>query len=211
MAHQTAPQAANSKAGWLLRGEENELNRPAWSETCTLQCSNRFKAAQHADSSVVGAGIGNGVDMRAGGDRRQIHFRPLPAGERIANRILGDRKRSFRAKAFDIGTRAQIGLVEHNAGHHWRLLFGDKRQRSELAAEPVDLKHGNNAGLRSHNASSSSQWVPAPVFVNQIFCRLLADCTEPLRAVGRHPDKVACLHRIPSIPEAINATAFKHE
>src|SRR5258708_15930179 len=57
----------------------------------------------------------------------------------------------------------------------------------------------------------SRKRVTIPVFVNQVLCRGLAQCAEPLWAVGRHPDKIACLDRIPVVSEAVNAAAFEHQ
>ena len=53
-----------------------------------LQDANRFKAAQHADASVVQAGVGNGVDVRAGTDGRKLRIAALPAGECVADCVL---------------------------------------------------------------------------------------------------------------------------
>ncbi len=50
-----------------------------------------------------------------------------------------------------------------------------------------------------------------PVFVDQILGRGLAQGAKPLRAVGRHPDKIAGLDGIPTIAQAVDAAAFEHQ
>src|SRR5215475_14752912 len=67
------------------------------------------------------------------------------------------------------------------------------------------------AADRSLVSSRRLQRVPVPVFVNEIFRRHFADGTEPLRAPGAHPDKVTSGDGIPSITEAVDASAFEHE
>src|ERR1700677_1603768 len=60
-------------------------------------------------------------------------------------------------------------------------------------------------------ASSHPERMPAPVFVDQIFGRVLAERAEPLRTICAHPDEVAGFHRVPSVAEAIDAAAFEHQ
>ena len=50
-----------------------------------------------------------------------------------------------------------------------------------------------------------------PVFINEIFCGLLTDGTEPLRAPRAHPDEIAGGGGIPRVAEPIDAAAFEHE
>src|ERR1700722_2902878 len=65
----------------------------------------------------------------------------------------------------------------------------------------------------SHLRSSSraSQWMPVPVFVDQVFRRHLPDCTKPLRTPGTHPDEIAGSHGIPRVAQPVNAAAFQHD
>src|SRR5204862_4201995 len=57
----------------------------------------------------------------------------------------------------------------------------------------------------------ASSRMAIPVLVNQVFRRLLAECTEPLRAVGRHPDEIAGLDGIPLRSKKVDAAAFEHQ
>src|SRR3984885_10343238 len=57
----------------------------------------------------------------------------------------------------------------------------------------------------------SGKWVTIPVFVDQVLGGGFAQGAEPLRAVGRHPDKVSGLDRVPVVSETVDATAFEHE
>src|SRR5450756_1288045 len=54
---------------------------------------------------------------------------------------------------------------------------------------PVARDADSSAALR--NEKVLEEWVPVEVFVDEIFCGLLPDGSEPLRTVGRHPDEVA--------------------
>ena len=56
-----------------------------------------------------------------------------------------------------------------------------------------------------------SQRMTAPVFVDEVFRRPLAQRAKPLRAIGAHPDEVAGLDRIPRVAEAVDAAAFEHQ
>src|SRR5215471_14226424 len=58
---------------------------------------------------------------------------------------------------------------------------------------------------------SRSERMPAPVLVDEILRRLLAQGAEPLRTVGSHPDEITSRDRIPRIAEAIDAAAFEHQ
>ena len=53
--------------------------------------------------------------------------------------------------------------------------------------------------------------MPVPIFVDEIFCRSLAQGAEPLGAKRRRPDKVALCDRVPMITQAIDAAAGKHQ
>src|SRR6266853_1949959 len=53
--------------------------------------------------------------------------------------------------------------------------------------------------------------MPVPVLIDEIFCRNLTDSSEPLRAPGSHPNKIARGDWIPRVAEAINTAAFEHD
>ena len=86
--HHAAAQAADAEAGRLLGGEDDQLDRSPRLEAKFLQDANRFQAAEHADASVVQAGIGNGVDVRARADGRKLGIAALPARKRVADCVL---------------------------------------------------------------------------------------------------------------------------
>ncbi len=50
-----------------------------------------------------------------------------------------------------------------------------------------------------------------PIFINEVFRRALADGSEPLGAVGAHPDEIAGGDGVPVVAEAVDAAAFEHE
>ena len=68
----------------------HEFDGAAGLESELLQNADGFEAAEHADAAVVEAGIGNGVDVGAGADGRQVRFGALPAGEGVADGVFGD-------------------------------------------------------------------------------------------------------------------------
>ena len=57
-----------------------------------LQSADRFQTAEHADRTVEAAGVGDGVDMRAGGDGREGIVGPPPAREGVADGIFANRQ-----------------------------------------------------------------------------------------------------------------------
>jgi hypothetical protein len=50
-----------------------------------------------------------------------------------------------------------------------------------------------------------------PGFVDQIFGGHLSQRTEPLWAIGSHPDEIAGGDRVPAITEALDALTFEHQ
>src|SRR5579871_1846901 len=58
---------------------------------------------------------------------------------------------------------------------------------------------------------SPSERMPPPILVDEVLGRLPADGSEPLRAVGRHPDEVAGLDGIPRIAQPVDPAAFEHQ
>ena len=114
--------------------------------------------------------------------------RAVPARKGVADGVFAHCKPGVVAKVLHVGARAQVGLAEDDARHHRRLGLGDLRKRVQFCDQAVDRELGRAVCHRSR-----SQRMPAPVFVDEILRRLLAQRAKPLRAVGRHPDEVAGL------------------
>ncbi len=91
-AQHPATQATQAEARGLLRGKEQELDRSLRRKATLLQSADRLQAAQHTDRAVEFAGVGNGVDMRAGADGCQLGPRPSPAGKHVAHRVFAHRQ-----------------------------------------------------------------------------------------------------------------------
>src|SRR6202012_673603 len=66
--HHAAAEAPDSEAGWLLGGENDQLDGAARLEAKLLEHANGLQSAQHAHAAVIQTGIRNGVNMRAGAD-----------------------------------------------------------------------------------------------------------------------------------------------
>ena len=103
-------------------------------EAGALQGANGFKSAENADGSVVGAGVGNGVDVGAGGDGREVRLGAMPASEGVADGVFGDGEPGFFAKVLDVFAGAQVGLIEDHARDDRRLVLRDERKRGEFIA-----------------------------------------------------------------------------
>ena len=71
-AQHPATQAPQAEARWLLGGEEQELDRSLRRKATLLQSADRLQSAQHTDRAVIFAGVGNGVDVRAGADGSKL-------------------------------------------------------------------------------------------------------------------------------------------
>ena len=123
MAHHSATQAANAEAGRFLGGKDNKLDGPAGTKPGALQGANRFEAPQHADRAVVGAGVGNRIDVRAGSDWSQFRRATSPSSKGVADGVFPYFKPGFRSEALYIGAGAQIRLTEYDARHHGRFGF----------------------------------------------------------------------------------------
>src|SRR5208282_3023626 len=78
--HHAAAQTADAEARGLFCGEDYKLDRAARLESKFLENANGFETAQHANASVVEAGIGNRVDVRACTDGRECGIAAFPAG-----------------------------------------------------------------------------------------------------------------------------------
>ena len=66
---QAAAQASDAESRGLFGGEDHQFDGAPRAVTRALQRADRLEPAQHADRAVESAGVRNGVDMRARGDR----------------------------------------------------------------------------------------------------------------------------------------------
>src|SRR5205823_3431484 len=94
-----ASQASDAEPRRLFGRENEKLDGAAWPEPELLKDANRFQPAQHAHAAVVESGIRNRINVRAGADGSQVRFRTLPASERIADRVLGNRQARIGAQS----------------------------------------------------------------------------------------------------------------
>ena len=116
----------------------------------------------------------------------------FPSREGIADGVFANAEPGGFAKTLHIGPRAQVGFAEDNARHHGRFSFRDLPQSHQLSDQAI------NRELRASPLSFAfSQRMAAPVFVEEVFCRALAERAKPLRTVGAHPDEVAGIDGIP--------------
>src|SRR5258708_6483300 len=53
--------------------------------------------------------------------------------------------------------------------------------------------------------------MPIPILVDQIFCRSFPQRSEPLWAVGSHPNEIARRDWVPVLSQAVNTAPGKHE
>ena len=130
---QPMPKRVGSSAVKITSSMERRGLNPSF-----LQNANRFETAQHADASVIEAGIGNGVDVRAGADRRERRIAAFPARKGVADCVFAHGQARFFAQALHVGAGAHVRLAEDDARHHRRLGLGDLRQRHQLRHEAVD-------------------------------------------------------------------------
>ena len=87
---QAGAETTDAEAGRLFGGEHDEFDGAAGAEAAVLEGADGFEAAEDADGAVVHAGVGDGVDMGAGGDRGEIRFGAEPADEEVADGVLAD-------------------------------------------------------------------------------------------------------------------------
>src|SRR5260370_34708684 len=73
------------------------------------------------------------------------------------------------------------------------------------------FRTAGDLGRWSNSSLQASQGMPVPIFVYEIFCRHLADGSEPLRTPRTHPDKVSGCDWIPRIAEPVNSATFEHD
>ena len=130
--HHAAAEAANAEAGWLLGSEDDEFDGAARLEAKLLQNANSFEAAEYADASVIEAGVGNGVDVRARADRSEVRFGAFPRAKVLPMASSQTLSPHFATEAFHISAGAQIGFAENDARHNRRLGLGDLRQRHSI-------------------------------------------------------------------------------
>uniref|UniRef100_E6QLC0 Uncharacterized protein n=1 Tax=mine drainage metagenome TaxID=410659 RepID=E6QLC0_9ZZZZ len=120
-AHETTAQASDTKAGRFFAGEEDEFDGAGWLEASLLERANGFERAEDADRAVEGSGVGNGVNVRAGGDGGKVGLCALPASEGVANGVVAEGESGVCAEQLDKGARAKISLGEDDAGDDGRL------------------------------------------------------------------------------------------
>ena len=151
---QPAAQAADAEAGWLLGGEDDQLDRPPRPVTAPLQLADRLEPADHADRAVKSASVWNRVDMRAGRDGRQGRVVAGPAGEHVAHRIMAHRQPRLGEQPLEIGARAPVGVGEPPAS--------PPRRPSEIPqACQLALTRSDSAQIRPqrrHASAPNGDW-----------------------------------------------------
>ena len=81
-----------------------------------LEGADGFEAAEHADGAVVHAGVGDGVDVRAGGDGGEIGLGAGPAEEGVADGVFTDVEAFVLGEFAQPGARAEVVGREDDAG-----------------------------------------------------------------------------------------------
>src|ERR1700722_7361436 len=77
--------ATTRERGGVFGGKEDEFDGAAGARAAALERADSFKAAENADGAVIHAGVGDGVDVGAGGDGGQIGLGAGPAEEGVAD------------------------------------------------------------------------------------------------------------------------------
>ena len=113
---QAAAEAADAEAGGLFGGEQDEFDGAARAKAAALERADGFEAAEHADRAVVHAGVGDGVDVRAGGDGGKIGFGAGPAEEGVADGVLADGEAFGFGELLEPGAGAEVVGREDDAG-----------------------------------------------------------------------------------------------
>ena len=111
-----AAYTADAETSWLFGSEKNQFDRTARAQAAALEGADGFEAAEHADGAVVHAGVGDGVDVRAGGDGGKIGLGADPAEEGIAHGVFTDDEALGRSERFEPGAGAEIVGGEDDAG-----------------------------------------------------------------------------------------------
>ena len=150
---QPAPQAADPESRRLFRGEQHDLDRAPRSEARSLERANGLQATEHSDGAVEAAGVWNGVDVRAGRDRRQLWRRANPARERVAHGILAHREAGLRAKSLEVSASLEIRFAEHDTRHGGRRRVREPGERVQLVRQPrrIDMHRRYHLGCRSQS------------------------------------------------------------
>jgi len=100
----------------------------------------------------------------------------LPAHERIPHRIFADCQTRRRCTLLQPRPRAQILLGEDHACHRRRLRVRYRSQLVDFPRQPLRIDFIFPLSL---------QWMPIPVFIDQVFCRSLSPgAPNHLRAYG---------------------------
>ena len=138
-AHQPAPQTPDAEAGRLLRSEKYQFDRPARLKAGALQGPDGFEAAEYTNHPVISSGVGDGVNVRAGGDGSLIWIGRgrCPAQERVADRVFAEGEPRGEAQVFDVSPATQIRFAEDDTGYDRRLGFRDMCQGGDLSHECV--------------------------------------------------------------------------
>ena len=145
--------------------------------------------------------------MRSGADRCEVRFRPHPTGKCVSDGVFLYIKPGISAQAFYERARAR----RSDSLKTTRVTTGGSTAEIwckcvEFGDEAVDSE------TRRASPWSCSERVASPVFVNEIFRRLLSNRTEPLRTIRRHPDEVAGFDGTLTNRRACrDAPAFEHQ
>ena len=89
-------------------------------ESAALQGADGFQAAQHADRSVIAAGVRNGVDVRTRAHAGEAGSVPAQRANVLPTASSRTASPASRIEAFEPGARAQIRLGENNARNRRR-------------------------------------------------------------------------------------------
>ena len=114
-AQQAAAETADAEARGLLRSKQDQFDGALGAHSGALQGPDGFEAAQHADRAIVHAGVGNGVNVGAGGDGREVRILARPSREGIAYGVFTDFQSGFGTKALHVSPCRQIGGREDDA------------------------------------------------------------------------------------------------
>ena len=113
---EAAAEAADAEAGGLFGGEQDEFDGAAGAEAAALERADGFEAAEDADGAVVHAGVGDGVDVRAGGDGGEVGLGAGPAEEGVADGVFADGEACGVGEVFEPGAGAEVVGGEDDAG-----------------------------------------------------------------------------------------------
>ncbi len=205
--------------------KHDELDGAARAEAAVFEGADGFEAAEDADGAVVHAGVRDGVDVGAGGDGGEVGFGAEPADEDVADGVVAYVEVFGGGEFLEPGASAEVVGREDDAGDGGAVAYGlftgeggeDLELVEEAGGVDLELRGLNLARQGLHLRSVLAQMVildqrmAVPVFINEVFCGALADGSEPLGAVGAHPDEIACGDWVPVVAEAVDAAAFEHE